>query len=478
MADSSSSMAEPAPRTGGPAAWLAAALVLAVIITPFVLGVRGQQRGPSLESVERAEALARFPGASLLPAQERQRQWREVVASLTAPDAPLGALVRALIITREGLDGAQPDQARRRIEVLLARLESAPTRLQPDLRRDVLRWTRVVYGETRPLALDEVNELRRAVERTPLGAFRDMARAQLAARAGNAEEAERIRAQAQAREREQGRVLAKAIVSLGLVFLAGILAWVMYLLEVSNRREPPAPLLAPAQTEAAFWAFCVYLGLHYIASLALWLVHRVRPDAQQPLAPWTTLISLPLDALALAVLAWQVRRGAVDRQNLGVRAGRLSGELLWGVGGYAAALPAVVVAVLLVQRIFPRLPSVPHPLAEEFAGPMSTWRVVLLTVHAVVFAPLVEEVFFRGVLLNAIWTRTGSRWTALVVSSAAFAMVHPQIFVGWVGIFVIGLILGGLFTERRSLVPGMIMHGVNNAVALAMVRALGSGASS
>jgi hypothetical protein len=51
---------------------------------------------------------------------------------------------------------------------------------------------------------------------------------------------------------------------------------------------------------------------------------------------------------------------------------------------------------------------------------------VLLVVSVVIIAPVVEEIFFRGLLLGAFVTRFGRRW-GFVLASAFFGATHFQV---------------------------------------------------
>jgi hypothetical protein len=78
--------------------------------------------------------------------------------------------------------------------------------------------------------------------------------------------------------------------------------------------------------------------------------------------------------------------------------------------------------------------------------------------------PLAEETFFRGFLLGSLAPRLGGAGAA-VVSSLLFALAHltPGVMVP---IFILGLLLSWLYLKTRSIVPGLIAHSAQNALAL------------
>ena len=75
----------------------------------------------------------------------------------------------------------------------------------------------------------------------------------------------------------------------------------------------------------------------------------------------------------------------------------------------------------------------------------------------VVIAPaLAEEILFRGVILGRL-KKVMPVWSAVIVSSLAFALVHGNPL--WIAYtFVMGLLVAMIDVKYDSIVPGMIMH--------------------
>lgn len=85
----------------------------------------------------------------------------------------------------------------------------------------------------------------------------------------------------------------------------------------------------------------------------------------------------------------------------------------------------------------------------------------------VVFAPLFEEVIFRGVIFGSVRSRHGVI-AALLISSLCFGLAHgvpSQI----VATFIIGLILGYAYLRSGSLITSMTLHALNNALAMLLI---------
>ncbi len=80
------------------------------------------------------------------------------------------------------------------------------------------------------------------------------------------------------------------------------------------------------------------------------------------------------------------------------------------------------------------------------------------------FAPIIEEVVYRGTLFPAIKKRYGLV-VGILLSSFIFAVVHInplQI----IGAFALGPYLCWMYHRLGSIIPGMILHGLHNAAVM------------
>lgn len=89
------------------------------------------------------------------------------------------------------------------------------------------------------------------------------------------------------------------------------------------------------------------------------------------------------------------------------------------------------------------------------------WVTLLVTV---IVAPILEEIFFRGILLRDISISWGPRW-GIVISSLIFSSFHFNIIQA-VPAFLMGLVMGYIYIQtRRSLPNVIILHIINNLMA-------------
>lgn len=86
-----------------------------------------------------------------------------------------------------------------------------------------------------------------------------------------------------------------------------------------------------------------------------------------------------------------------------------------------------------------------------------------------ILAPLAEEVVFRGAILRTLLDMMSKKnhWVAIMISAALFGVVHGNT-AQFVNALLMGLLLGWMFFRTKSLVPGILLHWVNNTVAYVM----------
>jgi hypothetical protein len=89
---------------------------------------------------------------------------------------------------------------------------------------------------------------------------------------------------------------------------------------------------------------------------------------------------------------------------------------------------------------------------------------------ACVFAPLLEEPLFRGVLYGTLRLCLGPA-PATLASAALFALAHGYGAVGFASVFVSGVLWAVAYERTRSLLPGMLAHAASNVQATAIVLA-------
>jgi membrane protease YdiL (CAAX protease family) len=127
--------------------------------------------------------------------------------------------------------------------------------------------------------------------------------------------------------------------------------------------------------------------------------------------------------------------------------------LLLSAGSFLLYLPLSYVAPEFVERWLLTVPA-----GYIIKTPAQLGRLVVLGVF---IAPLLEEVLFRGILMQR-WARRWGTLNGVLLSSALFAFGHNE----WVGHFLSGVLFAVLYLHTRQLWVPIAAHTLNNLIAV------------
>lgn len=238
----------------------------------------------------------------------------------------------------------------------------------------------------------------------------------------------------------------------------------------TGRRAVPAPVPEPRPVLplAVALGALVSMAVPLVLSRAL-----LRPLARHdwPVAVYVVLAGVlaygpPLVFWRYASRRWGTGRPAAD-VGLEVR----KSDLGWGPLTWLSCLAAeaAVVAVVLMFDI-------PFRANTESVSDLKADRgyVIAMLVLAVVAAPVVEEIVFRGMVLRGLRSRLPVV-AAVALQAVLFGCAHfaPERGVQNLGLVMVlsavGAVLGGAAHLTRRLGPSIIAHAILNAVAMAVV---------
>ncbi|MHC5056557.1 MAG: lysostaphin resistance A-like protein [Planctomycetota bacterium] len=193
---------------------------------------------------------------------------------------------------------------------------------------------------------------------------------------------------------------------------------------------------------------------------------ETRPTAAA-LAAAAVRMGIVIPALLLMAQRWWGSRPA----DLGLRAPE-PGSVAWFLKTALALGGAYLVLGTLVGLAFYRARLV------ALSGGARAWlgspEIASWLVSALLVAPIVEELVFRGVLYPALRTRTG-RAAAILLSAAVFAGAHLlwswKLFVPWTQLLG-GIVFAWAYERTRSLVFPALFHLAGNLGILVLNAAL------
>lgn len=211
-----------------------------------------------------------------------------------------------------------------------------------------------------------------------------------------------------------------------------------------------------------------FFGGLFLAVLAPLLVVPFDPDLE---STWGLLVAQGLFGLALMGVAvgvasgWSLARLREALGRLGLRRFKPSalGWMLLAMFGYYVF--AAIFASLLLQ---PEQEDISRDLGLCNENVLVVLGAILLIA---VLAPISEELFFRGFLFAGLRKRF-SLWPAIIVSGLLFGLVHAPTGLTTVPLLaVLGGLLAWFYAWTGSLWPSVIMHLINNSLALSVAGA-------
>lgn len=416
--------------------------------------------------------LSLKPGARVL--DEIARQGLDRLHELTDID-PSPRAFRILALARFTLGDPGWRSA------LLSMRAGTPRRTLAEADREIAQWAFILERPPataqRPRPAPDprrIEEARAFIRSLRMGWYEHLAFAALHENHGTRGDAERRRRLA-LRSTDRLTVLA---VATGLIGLSGMALWIVagiYIaLKLRARRPlparlPPLPMAAArALTLVGASYFAGLIAIRLASPLTARLLAAVTPNEHAIAARAVANIAFSCAALLPPLLAfrWIATPLGVELRDVGLARLRALHDLPAAAVGYAAALPLLALSLAVSASLFDASGSRMNPAVMDFAAAHTLAPRLMLLALGVIVAPLTEEFVFRGVLLRALQPTLGFGGS-LLLTSAVFAILHPQLPMGFLSIFVLGVVFGGLYGFTRSLWPSILAHAVNNAVVFA-----------
>ncbi|UZW67803.1 CPBP family intramembrane metalloprotease [Priestia flexa] len=103
---------------------------------------------------------------------------------------------------------------------------------------------------------------------------------------------------------------------------------------------------------------------------------------------------------------------------------------------------------------------------ESLQSRLTVMNFMIGFISASIVSPVYEEIFYRGFLYR--WFRRWGVLPATLISSVLFTLAHLPTYNTLLVNFISGGILCWVYEKTGSVVPGMIIHGVFNGIAITL----------
>lgn len=243
------------------------------------------------------------------------------------------------------------------------------------------------------------------------------------------------------------------------------LGFLLFKRSLSERTLALGPTRDPGFSFGVF-AFGAYLCLAYVVLLI------ITRETSSPLL--AMLISLyPFALIGLA--AGRCKHMLGGYRIVGLLPRHPKRDLRWS----AMAIPVTLlfswtiglIVMELSARFGFRIEAGGHDTLVDLVDHFTVGKLLVVVFFAVIMAPLIEELVFRGVMQTCLLHVFGGlRWPAMIVTAILFSVTHAWV-VPWqslVTLFALGLIFGYVYERTGSLLTPILVHAGFNAANVIM----------
>lgn len=259
------------------------------------------------------------------------------------------------------------------------------------------------------------------------------------------------------------------------VLIFGLLPFVYWLkktgfgkdsLSDSSSRRNALPIYAPVVP------IFIWFGL---SSLVIYLIRGPLMDLpgwQQ--AFWRNAVWSLCGLAAVVVMVFMAKNYfARGLRGFGFKPEKAGKDITWGAVNLVTVWPLLFLAIMLTLLIGKLIFGAGYELSEhqELEMIQSYDKVALLVIIgfvAVVVAPLMEEMLFRGFLQTIIRSYTGQPWLSIALTSGLFAILHADV-AHWPALFILSSAMGYSYEKSGSILRPIFIHALFNGMSVVAV---------
>lgn len=124
-------------------------------------------------------------------------------------------------------------------------------------------------------------------------------------------------------------------------------------------------------------------------------------------------------------------------------------------------------ALAPLEELLRRIGEESQALLDQILMGASVVHLVVSLLVVAIIPAVCEEVFFRAGMQNLMLRWVKNPHVAVWVTAAVFSLFHGEVF-AFLPRFLMGAVLGYLYLGSNSIVPNMVAHFFNNAVAVVL----------
>ena len=141
--------------------------------------------------------------------------------------------------------------------------------------------------------------------------------------------------------------------------------------------------------------------------------------------------------------------------------GRIEKPMVWPAVGMSVLIAASQAFVLFSALSL--LDVDPLFQGDELERRQQFFSGIAGALNACIFGPIMEEICFRGLILDGLLKTRCRPWLAILISALLFALLHG-LGANFVTAMLFGILVGWLYWRTGSIIPGIIIHITNNSL--------------
>ncbi len=227
--------------------------------------------------------------------------------------------------------------------------------------------------------------------------------------------------------------------------------------------NPPSRIVVPWTAGDVAKGVGLFLLMALSSSILLELIAPQNGNGDGEIGPYVlAAAAMAQVAFLMSVWLFAVSKYQIRWRSLGFsrRPGRK--EVLFAIAAFIGAMAVQVIYFSILDAVGVDTESAIDSIFDE----ESMAVLVMLSILALVVAPVAEEVFYRGFVFGGLTRRFGFRW-GVVGSGALFSLSHVEPITLF-PLLVLGILLAWVYYRTESLWTPVMVHFFNNSVAVAV----------
>jgi membrane protease YdiL (CAAX protease family) len=207
---------------------------------------------------------------------------------------------------------------------------------------------------------------------------------------------------------------------------------------------------------SAVFAFPLADGV--LTQIGPWLTGQSGAEVESLLFFLRYLFYFTIVMAVILMVVLKIRRGSW--QDLGLRSISFKNLLVYGLGAGLGIVTIILILGIAMQMLQPEVP--PQAIEEVLRAAKRPEEILFIVLAAVFLAPMVEELFYRGMIYPYLRNHFGILGGSLI-SGLIFGLAHWDLWRA-LPLAIGGVLLCWIYEKSGSLWASICAHGVWNGV--------------